>query len=172
MSDQHDNPGPMPQTPAARKDNTPADGTATHRAPSLAVRVLLVLLSVVIALAILAFVAWITGDRLKAHDNPLGTLVLPKGSTMVPRTFPGAGATYTDKLLTMARVPGHEAAVSEFFVRQAADRGWQCTVRPPKTDGSGPTLVIETGGAARMIVIREAPSGKECTVGVYDFADR
>jgi len=184
MTEQPDSQADALQAAAASQpDGADGPGTGSPGRPlPLIVTVLLVILSLAIVLGILCIVGWLTSDRLASAGNPvtnepdradaLGPVVLPEGSTMVPRLFPGAGEAYGDKMLTMARVPGDEAAVRGFFVRQAADNGWRCTVRPPKTERGGATLIIESGGAARMMTIREHPSGKECTVGVYDFADR
>jgi len=182
MTEKPENQDAAPQAPAAteaERSDEPESGAPARPLP-LIVTVLLVVLSLLIALGILVFVGWLTGDRLAsggspvtnetARVDPLGPVVLPEGSKMVPRVFPGAGEAYAEKMLTMARVPGDEAAVRDFFVRQAADMGWKCAARPPKTEGGGITLIIESGDEARMMTIREHPSGKECTVGVYDFA--
>ncbi len=92
-------------------------------------------------------------------------VVLPEGSKLlfaVPGTRPRG-------TLVMARVPGHRAAVQDYFVEWAENHGWATTKRPAGTGSPTVTLLIEKAAAARMITIREGASGEVCVVGIYDF---
>ena len=70
--------------------------------------------------------------------------------------------------LVLARLPGRQADARDFFVNQAQRHGWPCTERPAVTPGTL-TLLIEKGGAGRMITIRELASGAECLAAICDL---
>ena len=172
-----------PTTPQPGEAERAAD--ATDRSPSLAVRVLLVVLSLLIAAVVLGVTGWIIGPRLRRSGGAEGPspaagrpntsapsvpsaadLVMPADAERVPGSFhPG-----TSDRMAMATVPGHLEAVRGYFVRQAERKGWRRAVENPSADSKAVTLVFQKGAVYRTITIRGPPAGDECTVQISDPA--